>query len=120
MNTPFLDRPKTQLREEIESLIQEGGGYVSPHRVVEWARTNPESALHRRFQWDDAKAAAAYRLQQARAIIQVHVETVAETGAKTRAFVSLERHRNRDEGYQSLRDILDDPIEHIARIAEAL
>ncbi len=36
--------------------------------MVAFARDNPDSALHREFEWDDAKAAAAYRCWQACAI----------------------------------------------------
>lgn len=119
MNTPFVEKPKTKLRAEIDTLINEGGGYLSPHRMVEWAREHPESTLHKRFQWDDKKAADAYRLSQARHLIRVHVEQVAESGAKVRAFVSLERHRMPDEGYQALRSVLDDPLERRLLVEQA-
>lgn len=42
---------------------------LEPPEVVEYARNNPQSELHKGFEWDDSKAAEQYRLQQARQII---------------------------------------------------
>lgn len=42
---------------------------LEPPEVVEYARNNPQSELHKGFEWNDSKAAEQYRLQQARQII---------------------------------------------------
>jgi 4-hydroxyphenylpyruvate dioxygenase-like putative hemolysin len=42
--------------------------------VVEFARSHPKSALHRALQWDDAKAAKAYRLIQANTLIVANLK----------------------------------------------
>ena len=42
---------------------------LEPPEVVDYARENPDSELHKGFEWDDSKAAEQYRLQQARQII---------------------------------------------------
>ena len=115
----FVERKKNQVRLELEALIADGDGFISPHRVVEWARDNPESKLHAHFEWDNEKAAHKFRLAQARQIIRVHIEEVADSGNKTRAFVSLERHRVPDEGYQSISKVLDDPIERKILVDQA-
>ena len=48
---------------EIKSL----GDTVTPEMVVEYAR-DPETELHKCFEWDDTKAAEAWRKQQARLV----------------------------------------------------
>lgn len=54
------------------------GKALTPPTVVEAAR-NPASPLHGLFEWDDGRAAAQYRLEQARRIIKTIV--VKDTGA---------------------------------------
>jgi len=116
---PLMERPKTKLREELDTLAEASEGYLSPRSVVKWAEQHPDSALHAKFEWDDSKAAQKYRLSQARQIIRVHVETVVENGQNTRAFVSLQKDRVPERGYKALRDVLDDPVERRILVAQA-
>jgi len=70
------------IREELHSLMSEGR--LRPEDVVDAAR-NPNSALHSYFTWDDSDAAAAYRLQEARALIKrVKVDGVRTDGEVVR------------------------------------
>jgi len=60
----------------LERLSQENNGFLSPRQVVEAARP-VESILHPLFEWDNASAAVAHRLEQAGCLmrsIQVHYE----------------------------------------------
>lgn len=53
-------------------------GELTPERVVEHAQRQ-DSPLHEFFEWDDALAAQAHRLQQARSLIRsVRVEVTVE------------------------------------------
>lgn len=54
--------------ERIEALRADRGGEIAPADVVEDARA-VESPLHPCFEWNDAKAADAYRTAQARELI---------------------------------------------------
>jgi hypothetical protein len=53
-----------ELEQELSALKRDG--LLNPAGVVEWAAANPESALHRQFEWNDTAAAAQWRLDQAR------------------------------------------------------
>jgi hypothetical protein len=91
--------------EELDMLMKEGEGLLSPHRVVEYA-SNPETALHSRFDWDDETAGPKWRLHQARMMISVLVVDYA--GYKTRAMVSVGIDRKRDDsgGYRTIQNVL--------------
>lgn len=54
--------------EELDSLLSVDGT-VTPARVVEHAR-DEQSAMHPCFEWDDGKAAHAFRLDQARSLVR--------------------------------------------------
>lgn len=71
----------------LAKIAQEGAGRLTPSAVVEAARSE-KSPLHRHFEWDDAKAANSWRLDQAREIIRVI--RIEEDGEEpTRAFLSV-------------------------------
>lgn len=91
--------------EELDMLMQEGKGLLSPHRVVEYAR-DPETALHSRFEWDDAKAAYAHRLQQARIMISVLVTQREDIRVKKFVSVSVDRKRDDSGGYRAVESVL--------------
>lgn len=55
------------IKEELEALVVDGA--LDPERVVEAAR-NPNSSMHKQFDWDDSTAAHEHRLSQARALIK--------------------------------------------------
>ena len=73
--------------------IREQYGELSPQPVVDEAR-NPQHPLHSRFEWDNAIAGEAYRLQQARELIRsvrIVYKEADENGPEqsARAFVSI-------------------------------
>lgn len=86
-------RAKAQeVGERIEALRANTGGEIAPADVVEDARAI-ESPLHPCFEWNDAKAADAYRVEQARAVLADVMVVYADEigGAPTepvRAFVN--------------------------------
>jgi hypothetical protein len=87
-------RAKAQeVGERLEQLRTDSGGTVTPHAVVADAR-DEASPLHPVFEWDDSKAANAYRIDQARSVIADVMVVFAEEvdGAPRepiRAFSSL-------------------------------
>jgi hypothetical protein len=85
------------IENELTALMDEDG-ILNPRRVVEWAAGNPESDLHKQFEWDDQKAAEGYRLHQARRLIAIHV--VADDGR--RATISLIQDRHSEGGYRPI------------------
>lgn len=49
------------------------GDEITPAAVVDAARKNKKSELHKCFEWDDSKAAEKYRLDQARYMLRMIV-----------------------------------------------
>lgn len=56
----------TVVYREMKAIGGEEG--VNPEDMVEWAKENPESELHKCFTWDDSKAAGLWRIKEARAV----------------------------------------------------
>lgn len=77
-------------------------GMLHAERVVSWARSHRRSALHGQFEWSNAKAAAEYRLWQARRLIQINV-TMADGAPQ---LVSLSFDRNNGGGYRDVQDVI--------------
>jgi hypothetical protein len=76
--------------------------------VLDEAR-NPKSILHKHFQWDDDKAAEAYRKMQARQLIQKCVVTIEKApDVPIRAFVSLSTDQYEGGGYRLTSNVLSD------------
>ncbi len=78
-----------KIGEELARITTANSGKLTPQDVVDAARST-RSALHRHFEWDDAKAAAAHRLSQAREIIAIIrvVDKEADTGRR-QVFLSV-------------------------------
>lgn len=75
--------------EVLQGLAGEVGGELQPKHVVDAARSS-NHPLHPHFEWDDAVAAEAFRLDQARNIIRiVRVEDVDSNEGTSRAFLSI-------------------------------
>jgi len=84
---------------EIEFLIKQNGGTIIPSTIVKAAQNNV-SPLHPCFEWDDRKAAIAYREEQAQYILRqiVIVENEdSDDPVIVRAFAHITTDDN--EGY---------------------
>lgn len=69
----------TKIRAELERMAKANGGRLTPEDVVA-AAADPASPLHGAFDWDDAAAAAKWRIEQARELIRsVRIEITTET-----------------------------------------
>jgi hypothetical protein len=107
-------------KEELEEIRRRHHGLLRPEDVLAFAR-NPKTALHRRFQWDDSKAAHQYRLWQARELIECHVVVLEAKTDPIRAYVSLrDDRRNRGGGYRHVVDVMTDASMRKRFLAEAL
>jgi hypothetical protein len=76
-----------KIGETLAKLTNENKGHLTPQNVVAEAR-DIKSPLHKHFEWDDIKAADAFRLDQAREIIRV-VRVIDEDKKPVRAFLSI-------------------------------
>lgn len=95
--------------EELKG-IEERDGILHPKAVVDFAR-DPDTSLHNKFEWDDAKAGEQYRLEQARHIIRVQVTFLKKSDDEkipVQAYHSLPDDRYAEGGYRSIVSILSD------------
>lgn len=105
------------IRDELTALQQSAkGGILHAGAVVQWAHDHPGSALHGSIDWDDAHAAAEYRLWQVRRLIQVHI--VDERGAPI--MVSLSIDRGAGGGYRPIGEVVKVPDLRALMLADAL
>jgi chorismate mutase len=97
------------VRVELEQLMQANGGAITPEDVVQ-AAASSNSALHAWFDWDDTRAAAKYRLEQARhllKVVNVQITYAATSTVLVPAFVS-ETNDNGMQHYVRIVDVLSD------------
>ena len=96
---------KTSVIAEELIALRDDKGMIKPRDVVTWARRHPKSALHAQLEWDNDRAADAYRMQQVRELIAVHV--IDAEGH--RQMVSLSIDRTSGGGYRQVDDVLKVP-----------
>ncbi len=105
---------------ELKRIAKSNGGLLQPESVVEAARP-VTSPLHSRFNWDNSEAAHLYRIYQARQLIRVSVELLAETGESCEVFVSLTPDRERESGgYRVVTEVLSDADMRNQMLSDAL
>lgn len=117
-----VQETRRTISEELIIIQSMNDGLIDPIKVVDYAR-NPDTSLHKKFQWDDTLAAEQYRIDQARHIIRMELVVVhqdirgkayilsdvtEEKGKTVRAFVSLEDDRQSEDarGYRSVMEVL--------------
>lgn len=106
--------------EELEHIRNQNDGRLLARDVVDFAR-NPETALHSKFEWDDTKAAEAYRLQTARQIIKVAVVvSPVNSNDMISTYVSLKDDRKQGTGYRTTVEVLSDESLTQKRINDAI
>lgn len=92
---------------ELERIKGESeDGLLHPERVVA-AAASADSPLHGRFEWDDARAAAAHRVGQARTLIAAAIIMEPRLGEPIRAYVSLAPDRKAGGGYRGQGEVLE-------------
>lgn len=120
----FNDNEAQKIGEILEDM-----GEFKPHDVVEMARPE-DSELHHHFEWDDAKAAEEYRVDQARHLagrINIVVK-VADEKVETKAFhnVMVQTETGPEHRYVSFKIAVANPtmkrhiLEELCRDLERL
>ena len=108
---------------ELIRLAEQHAGELQPAVVVEAAR-DEASPLHSHFEWNDTAAAAAWRLQQARQLINVVVRYEDVAPGKSipcRVFVSLMPDRqNEGGGYRLITSVMANDGRRLQLLADAL
>jgi len=86
--------------KELNRISEENGGLLLPENVIKAARSKT-SPLHRRFEWNNTKAAQEYRLWQARHLISVCVQVLPGVTEPVSVFMSLSSDRSSGGGYRT-------------------
>lgn len=112
-----------RVRKELQSIQdRDKDNKVRPEAVVEFAR-NKSTALHKKFEWRNDKAASEYRLWQARQIINVYVTVLPhpEASGPIRAWVSLASDRVlKGGGYRSIESVLTNDEKRAELLGQAI
>lgn len=101
--------------EEEDAVLQhmDRRGEIDPNSIIETAR-DPRHVLHKKFEWDDTKAAHQHRLNQARQLIRAVVVTRSTVQQPTpipvKAFVKSPDPDNspRYRSTMKIRDVVGD------------
>lgn len=93
-----------------------GDRKVTPEEVLEQARNDEDSELHKCFEWNDSVAAEKYRLTQARQIIQL---LVIKPEKKEEPQVRVFQITTETNNYQPTRLFLEQPDEYKALLQRA-
>ena len=108
------------IKEELEFIQEQNGGMLRAEDVVAFARDD-KTALHNKFEWDNAKASEQYRLIQARNVIRVQVAMHPETLKTYRVHVSLLSDRQvKGGGYRKTEDVMRQPDHRAALLMQAM
>lgn len=89
--------------------VREQHGALNPALLVDVAR-DPEHPLHSRFEWDDTKAAAKWRLEQAGQLLRVTFKPDPEKPVDLRAFVAIKGEATPRSEYVPTDEALADPF----------
>lgn len=100
---------RREIKEALDEIAQADiDGRLQPHTIVTAARPK-DSVLHSCFTWDDKKAGALFRIEEARGLIRRYSVVIEQQPpVTTRAYVSLKSIRSKGGGYTSIRHILSE------------
>jgi hypothetical protein len=104
-----------------DEIVELGkNGVLKAEDVVEFAK-DPETALHKRFTWDDEECGKQHRLWQARELIRAVVVVIPNVNKEVRAYVSLMEDRGQEGGgYRHIVSVLSDEQQRRRLLAQAL
>lgn len=97
---------------ELEKLETQNG-LLTPEKVVE-AASDPNSPIHRYFEWNDGEAAHRYRVWQARVLIfrcRIKITNADETQVRFPMRVALMQDRKDGGGYRKVTEIMENPVQ---------
>jgi hypothetical protein len=98
-----------QIRERINAIATRHNGRIRPDDVVEDAR-DPDSPLHKQFEWDLQKAAQSHWLDRARELIRAVRVTITTdtTVVSSVAYVRDPTVDSDEQGYVSVASLRSD------------
>lgn len=97
------------VKHEIEGLGEE----VRPRDILDYARSHPDSELHKCFTWDDGKAAEKYRLWEARQVVcHLKITYVGDDSEKVYVPVRVFLRNETTGGYKKTEVMVRDMDEH--------
>ena len=123
-----IDLKNEAIRCALAAIAESNNGYLDVVKVLHSAK-NPDSILHDEFEWDDERASEQYRIAQAGALIRRVRFTVVKQDSETkqisittaRAYQSRESKRHGEtKGYESVQEIMADPIKRDELIMQVL
>ncbi len=111
-----------QVQKEIARLTKRApGGLLHAEDVYEYAKDNPESALHNEFEWDVNEAARLYNIERARTLIRTYRLVVpAAEDRYVRALISVPSDRVNGGGYRKTQEVLTKDVLRQQVVQEAL
>ena len=96
--------------EELETIDN-----LTNENVLEYAKNNVESELHKCFEWDDTKASEKYRLIQATHIISSISFVIEEKPIKRqKIYFSIKTEESEVKKFKNIKDILENDDEYSA------
>jgi hypothetical protein len=102
----------SDLRTDLEAIRKKHHGRLSPRIVLKEARSE-NHPLHSRFNWDDASAAEAWRLQQAHDLItsvRIGYKPASGEPSSVRYFHAMRAADRNEYEYAPIDELLEDPI----------
>ena len=102
-------RKMQEINDELARIAERNGGLLTPDAVVA-AAAKKDSVLHELFEWDSRKAAHAWRIEQARALIRSVrvVITTDRTKVSTVGYVRDPDLKADQQGYVATASLVGD------------
>ena len=97
--------------QKVANEIAEIGESATPQEILEKGR-DPETELHKCFEWDDTVAAEKYRIQQARQIVRCLVIRESEEPKSDKPEIRMFYKTSNDEGYKPTSIIMQNKDEY--------
>jgi len=117
-----MHQASQEMQAEVLRLANANGGLLKPQAVVDAAEPE-DSPIHGWFTWDDSEAARAWRVEQARQLIQVTVTILDRPKGEpvtVRALVSLPSDRKDEGGYRLTAAVVSDADMRAEMLTDAL
>ena len=107
--------------KELQTIYKQDKGILKPKSVVEFAKNNKTTELHKCFNWNKDEAAYEHWLWQARQLIRVAIVVLPGVDVPVKAFVSLSTNREETGGgYTYIEDVMNDEEKRAQMIDDAL
>lgn len=117
-NYSVKDADPQLVGEELEKIeIQK---VLNTTNIVEYAKNNPNSELHKCFEWDDKVASHKYRLQQANWILSsISLEIIEEPKKVQRVYVNIKDKSTDERVFKNINEVLKNDDEYMQLVDKA-